>query len=317
MATHNSFELKDKLTVLVNSCDSYEDLWLPFFTLYRKYWGDKSVRLLLNTESKPFSMDGLQIESVHCSEQSYSARMRNALDHVKTDYVLIFLDDFFLRKPVDMGRIAQIIQWMESDHKIVYFNSDCTDVYTEWETDRFPGFKRIPPGSEYTLNLQVAIWRVDRLKSYWKFDVSPWEWEAYTNLRTFREKSKKFYCTTDWSNAICDYGYNPDGMGVYRGKWVIEDVKPLFEKEGIYVDFEKRGTYNPEQCSNARGNNKQFSWYERLICYMGVPGVLYYWLYRAYYKMCRIVGIEVEPDFYSVYKERVRGNFLKIKDKQK
>lgn len=311
MNPNKSFALKDKLTVLVNSCDAYEDLWMPFFKLYRKYWGDQDVRLLLNTESKSFTMDGLRIESVHCSSQSYSARMRNALAHVETDYVMVFLDDFFLRKPVDMERVSQIIEWMESDPAIAYFNSDCTDLYAEWETDKYPGFHRIPPGAEYVLNLQVAIWRVDMLKSYWKTECSPWEWEAYVNIRTFREKGRKFYCTTDRCNAICDYGYHPDGMGVFRGKWVIEDVKPLFEKEEIDVDFEKRGIYDPKEENSGRMRSNPMSWYQWLNHFIGVPGVLYYLLYRAYYKLCRFVDIEVDPDYLAFYQERVRHNFLR------
>ena len=36
-------------------------------------------------------------------------------------------------------------------------------------------------------------------------------------------------------------------MGVFRGKWVMDDVQPLFEKEGIIVDFSKRGIYIKEE----------------------------------------------------------------------
>ena len=63
--------LKDKLTILVCSCDRYEDLWIPFFTLLRKYWGSKDVRILLNTESLGFSFDGLEIECVHAPGEKY------------------------------------------------------------------------------------------------------------------------------------------------------------------------------------------------------------------------------------------------------
>ena len=32
-------------------------------------------------------------------------------------------------------------------------------------------------------------------------------------------------------------------MGVFRGKWVIDDVKPLFEEHGINIDYSIRGEY--------------------------------------------------------------------------
>lgn len=311
MHDNEQFALRDKLTVLVNSCDTYEDLWIPFFSLYRKYWEDNTVRLMLNTESKDFSLDGLHIDCVHCDEKEYGARMLNALSAVETEYVLILLDDFFLRKPVNMSRIREIIKWMDEDQNIVYFNSDCTEVYVDWEVNRYPGFRRIPPGTEYVLNLQAAIWRTDLLKSYWKSNVSPWEWEEFVNIRTFSEKDRKFYCTTDWSNAICDYGYNATGMGVFRGKWVIEDVRPLFEKEMISVDFSQRGYYDPKQDTGRVNFTTRTTWYACVIRCMGFLNLLGYLTHRIYYKLFSAMGIKVESDYIKHYQRRIQRNFIK------
>ena len=33
---------------------------------------------------------------------------------------------------------------------------------------------------------------------------------------------------------------------IHRGKWVIEDVEPLFNKEGIEMDFSIRGLYSKD-----------------------------------------------------------------------
>ena len=50
----------DKIALLVNSCDKYEDLWAPFFTLLKKYWNPE-YPIVLNTESKDFNFEGLNI----------------------------------------------------------------------------------------------------------------------------------------------------------------------------------------------------------------------------------------------------------------
>ena len=50
------------MTMLVNSCDAYEDLWQPFFTLLKRYFAPLDMRILLNTESKDFRFEGLNIE---------------------------------------------------------------------------------------------------------------------------------------------------------------------------------------------------------------------------------------------------------------
>ena len=52
----------------------------------------------------------------------------------------------------------------------------------------------------------------------------------------------KFYCVTREDARFLDYGYHGgQWMGICHGQWVESDVVPLFEKEGIEVDFSKRG----------------------------------------------------------------------------
>ena len=241
-------------TIIVNSCDRYEDLWVPFFTLLKKYWDPVDVRLILNTESKDFRFDGLSIECIHPADRNdpYGKRMINVLSQVTTPYVIPLLDDFFIRKEVDHDLLDNIIRWMDEDKRIVYFNCDCTPTfYYDYEVNVYPGFRRLPNGNEYTLNMQAAVWRTKKLLAYWRPQVSPWEWEMYTNLIAARSKTDRFYCVTDPEYSFCDYGYSYEGMGVFRGKWVKDDVVPLFEREGIHVDYAKRGFFSPEAPSSS------------------------------------------------------------------
>lgn len=48
-------------TVLVCSCDSYEDAWEPFFKLFHEYWTNCPLEILLNTESKKYCYKVLNI----------------------------------------------------------------------------------------------------------------------------------------------------------------------------------------------------------------------------------------------------------------
>jgi len=53
-----------------------------------------------------------------------------------------------------------------------------------------------------------------------------------------------------------DYGFTYDWMGIRKGKWVIEDVGPLFEENGLKVDFDDLGIYHRPQkvCLHPRTN---------------------------------------------------------------
>lgn len=251
--------IKDKVSVLVCSCDAYSDLWYPFFKLYQKYWTIPELNLYLNTETKDYSYEGLNIRCVHPNRKNapYGERMRDALSQIDTEYVITFLDDFFIREYVDDEHIRRIIEWMDEDKSIVCFNQDCLKTYSDWEIGEKPGYRRIPWGTEYTLNMQVAVWRTKKLKNYWKNDVSPWEWEEFCNALTYGKKREKFYCLTDYSYGFCNYGFNINGMGVYHGKWVMDDVVPLFEKENICVDYSVRGEYDKNDVFPGVGNKKE------------------------------------------------------------
>ena len=240
--------IEDRVSILVCSCDSYSDLWYPFFKLYKKYWTIPELKVYLNTETKDYSFEGLDIKCIHPKDKKapYGARMRNALSHIDTEYVITFLDDFFIREKVDDKHIRRIIQWMDEDKDIVCFNQDFLDVYCKWEENKYAGYCRIPSGNSYTLNMQAAIWRTKALKRYWMNNVSPWEWEEYCNALTYDRRKDKFYTTLSNDISFCKYGHKKlcDVWGVFHGKWVVDDVVPFFEKEGIEIDYSLRGDYN-------------------------------------------------------------------------
>lgn len=306
-------KLEEKLTILVNTCDGYSDLWEPFFTLLKKYWDPKDIRIVLNTESKTFSMDGLAVDCVHTPQSKYyGERILHVLSEIRTEYVLLLLDDFFLRQPAQTDKLRQIITWMEADKKIACFNMETIPVYVDWESDRYPGFRRVPPGTQYALNMQAAVWRTGMLKQFWKPQVSPWEWEAYCNLLQYKFPDHKIYCTTEYSHSFLDYGHRQVGdvWAVVRGKWVLEDVQPLFERENISVDLSKRGAYVPGQTTAEREDTRA-NWYSLLYRSLGVEGILWYLGYKVYYKLCCLAGKECNPDFMLYLGENARKKFLR------
>lgn len=309
--------LSKQLTIVVNSCDLYDDLWIPFFTLLKKYWNTAGIRILLNTESKSFQMDGLEIECVHSpKDYPYGKRMLNVLSKVKTPYVLPLLDDFFLRSPVNVDTIERIIDWMENDSQIVCFNCDCLQVYMDFEIDKYAKYRRIPMGNDYTLNMQAAVWRTESLKNYWRPNVSPWEWEVICNYLTMKHMKHKFYCLLNIKDTFMDYGHYKFGdiWGVYRGKWVKEDVIPLFQKEGIEVDYSKRGFYDPEDIMpvlpDPEGRWDQYGIVSRCL---GTRYVVLLFLYEVYCGLLRRMNKYAKwVDYYDFLQEMARKRFIRL-----
>lgn len=307
------FDLSEHVTLLVNSCDAYADLWPPFFALLKKYWNPLGIRILLNTESKHFSFEGLDIECVHLpNETQYGQRMITALSYVKTKYVLLMLDDFFLRSQVNPERIQQIIHWMECDPNIVYFSNDPNLLYADWEVNKYPGFSRIPPGNSYTFTTQAAIWRTDTLKKSWLPSVNPWEWETLTNVNTYWWKKAKFYCLNSPDASFLDYGHYQYGdiWGVYRGKWYLDDVKPLFEREKIEIDFSQRGIFDHSQQISVVSTN-DWGTFDHIERVLGKHHIPFFYLFNRYCQILSILNRPVTWDYFQYLQTKSQNRFLR------
>lgn len=306
--------MKNKLTLLVNSCDAYSDLWHPLFTLLNRYWKLANIPVLLNTETKDFSFPGLNIRCIHTQKDvPYGNRMINALQEVKTEFVLLFLDDFFLRSPVDTEKIEEILLWMSADKNIVCFNFEASKVYADWELDVYPGFRRVPPGNMFTLNMQAAIWRTKDLRKYWRPNVSPWEWEVFCNALTTYYPKDKFYCAKDRSDRYINYGHRDIGdyWGVVNGKWLAEDVIPLFEKEKIQIDYSGRGYFiqhDRKDWDQSRKGRYGYVW----RC-MGPRETLAFFLFCRVNNMRRRMGLNSHYDYFRFLCERAKAKFLRGK----
>ena len=259
------------------------------------------MRILLNTESKDFHFEGLNIECVHSSAATYGERMTDALRRVKTEYTLLMLDDFFLREPVKMDRLHDLVRWMDADRDIVYFSSDITEALYDWEVDRYPGYRRLPVGNRYTLNMQAAVWRTDKFAEYWNHKVSPWDWEERCNVLTAAHPRDKFYCVTREDARFLDYGYHGgQWMGICHGQWVESDVVPLFEKEGIEVDFSKRGFIDLE--NRPASLNKSADRAERYARVRACLGTAYLLPYFVFCRRCNLYSKQnhcaVDEDYF-------------------
>ena len=237
-------ELKNKITLLVCSCDSYSDLWDPFFSLLSKHWDLRDFNIILNTESKIYERSDLKISTFPTKTKKYGERLLWNLNAIKTKYTLLLLDDFFVRRDVDEKRLIDIIAYMDKNPEVaaVCFNEN---PYS-YDDGMIPGFSRLNKFAPYKLNMQGGIWNTAALKSLWKKNDDPWRWEIIANYCVLNDKFI-FYAINDYEDSPIYYGYKTDGMGVYRGKWVIEDVDPVFKSHGISIDYSLRGIYKKDE----------------------------------------------------------------------
>lgn len=226
-------------SVLVNTCDKYEDAWYPFFELIKKYWNQCSFPLYLNTESKSYSHPGLDIEvlNVHEDRCLWGKRIKGCLARIDTPYVLLLLEDFFLQNEVDVTELSRCLEIMESDNKIVAIYFKHTTGFNT-PAAKYPRYILMSDNKNCKLNLQAALWRKKELMSLISDDDSPWTFETdgYTRVKS----NQLFLCSksgTHTNMSNCVFPYLTDrrlGYGIWAGKWLWNNDK-LFEKNGIQI----------------------------------------------------------------------------------
>lgn len=269
----------NRATVLVFSCDKYEDVWYPFFTLMDKYWSDCRYRILLNTESKSCNvpLKNIQVDTLNLYTSSesnipYGRRCKDHLKNIDSEYVITLMDDFFIRSKVDTDCLERIMDWMDEDPQIASFcllhHDDRHSCKYLRKEKKYENFSLRPRYCNHNYDMQACVWRKSVLYNSWKDFMSPWEWEGPANYRSFDDGFRYYDLDDDAPFPIdyIDYKKN-EWSGVRKGKWVKETVLELFEKEDIEVDYSIRGWYNVNEDRTLNNGFSILNFLREIRCY--------------------------------------------------
>ena len=179
-------------SILVNTCDNFEDCWDPFFNLLSKYWPNCKGKIYLNTEYKDYSYPGLDIIPVKGCERNnfprdkratWSQCLKWALDVIDTDIVLYMQEDYFLKRDVNDNLFENELKQISDNDNIqrIFLLSQAQNnkrlslIHTQYYLDNRK--------SEYYAHTQAALWKTKALNSLIKIDESGWDFEKYVSKR--------------------------------------------------------------------------------------------------------------------------------------
>jgi hypothetical protein len=235
-------------TVLVNSCDSFEDCWQPFFLLLRRYWPECGAPLLLVTETKEWHHEGL---GIRCSKVqragegrlTWSECLIRSLDQLDTPLVLYFQDDYFLHRPVRADFVERAVTHMLEHPEVKHIGLTKHGSHGPYLPTEHDWLHRIRRDARYRISTQAGLWRVDALRSYLRSEENGWMFEIFGTWRAAR-RNETFLCAehdTRNGGAAIDYLHT----GIIKGKW-LREIQSVFESNGIHVDYSRRGFYVPK-----------------------------------------------------------------------
>ena len=216
------------MVILVLSCDKNEDLWYPFYKCIEKYYPNHpEIIYATETKQNPY----YKTISKDYPLELWTKRIRETLYEIEDNIILTMMDDDFIRKPVDVERIEYLKNQIKGNIGAFYFEKsfDKTDIETN-----IIGMKKRKHNNEYEVCINCGIWQKDKFIDILSRDSDPWDVELNPD-----NKGYDFYINS--GDYIIDWGYITwQYTNICRGKW-CRNVIPFFEKEGIEIDYEKRG----------------------------------------------------------------------------
>lgn len=242
------------LTILVNSTDSFEDCWAPFFQLFRTYWAECPYPIVLNTETKDFTFSGLNVRSARTQatgrnggKPTWSTCLMECLSQIRSPYILYVQEDYFVNAHVDADTVARFTAIMADEG---YAHIRLMEVEQ-------PGFYRpslkynelweIAQNAPYRISLQAGLWAVDRLRSYLRPKESAWQFERWGSIRAHRVDDVLLCPNLEQLNHHSRQIFPYVPTGIIRGKWYGPAVVELFRQHGIDIDYSVRGFYRVDR----------------------------------------------------------------------
>ena len=227
--------------IVVSTCDNYSDIWEPFYKLFNKFWPDNPFPVYVNTETLDCIYEGIDITTLksNTTEISWTKRLKETLERIDSEFVILFLDDFFLFDYVDTTRVEVCLNYMREDSSI-------SAIYFSWlggqmsmEPSCYPGLERCSDDGKAKINITMTLWRKSILEFYLSHDESAWELEANAFDRSIG-RDENFYSFSKNARSAIPYDFGK--YGLIAGKW-FKDTENLFIKNEIEFDFSRRGFF--------------------------------------------------------------------------
>jgi hypothetical protein len=209
------------VSILIPSCDNYSDLWPVFFHYFFKNWPDCPYPIFLGSNYKEY--DDSRVESILIGDDiSWCSNLLHYLEYIKSQYILMFLDDFLVTEKIETQEINHMIEVIQN-HSI-----SCLRLKPSPPPSRrckeIEGVGVVLPGEPYRISTQVAIWDKRYLREVARPDYNIWQFELYGSYRSDRLPGT--ICCVE--KPLISYKHC-----VERGEWFPESYEICFQDQVI------------------------------------------------------------------------------------
>ena len=156
----------------------------------------------------------------------WTQRLREELEYLVDDYVLVMLDDMLIREPVNEELIKDAIKVLDTDPTVAVINFEKNYRPADFYSNNWLKQK---DGQLYLHSCQPSLWRRTALIENLNRNEDAWSWEM-----TWVSSNKWKYLINNNAEIINIGRTNDLNWGIARGK-ITEEFKKFLIWENIYT----------------------------------------------------------------------------------
>ncbi len=255
----------DTVTLMIQSCEGYSDLWEPHLAFLAESWPDCPFRKLLVTDL-PTARQFPGVEVFAAGAGCHlPARLRAVLPRVDTKYLLLTLDDYFPVYPIDTAQILRLLEIMEArglDYLRLFPDPPSREKIG-------PGLYAVDLAVDYAVNLYPGLWRTSFLEATLGQSLDIWAYEV-SLTHTARELQAR--CAMTWGREFPVLDVIRKGKLLHRAARFLKqrgmalagrEIVPLWEEWRIFLFNHGKRYLPPPLARRVKGllNKLGFSFY--------------------------------------------------------
>ena len=207
-----------KLTLLTYTHSKASDLHDAYFDRVKKLFNPENHVVLCDKEINYNDI----IMSIYDNESKYYEQMINALNKVKTEYVIYSQEDYILFDYVNLDKINNLISVLDNDKKLSFIRLIYSGV--DFNTiDYNEDLIYLKTEHQYYFSTQITIWRTQDLKDMFNSSKVETIWDEPKNSIYLKELNKIGLCVKEKGDKVGGHFnssiYPYIATAIVKGKW--------------------------------------------------------------------------------------------------
>lgn len=164
---------------MIASCDSYQDLWEPFFHCFRSSWPECPFPIYLLTNTLASGIPGV-CDLKAGPDRGWSANLGDGLARLSEPYVLLLLEDLLLLEQVDHTKTMRALG------RAIDAGANCLKLNPLPPPDQpfDPTMGIVSPKSHYRVSTVATLWKKTMLAGLLRPGETAWDFERKGSVRS-------------------------------------------------------------------------------------------------------------------------------------